>query len=137
MFATDDDLVKYIPTIFDHGVETFTSELSEAEDDVLRYIQINWFNKRSPGSTMDPTLLTTSQWTRSTVYLALANFILPQLSTFRPEGDSFREQIAFYKERYNEEVRQEILKGVEYDSNDDGTVQTSEKRPTNLRRLVR
>ena len=49
-------------------------------------------------------------------------YILPRLSTFRPEGDPFREQIEFYKERYNDEWEIQFGVGIKYDFDNDGTI---------------
>lgn len=146
-FATNNDILKYVPTIFDHGVEDFTDELAMAEDDVKRYIETEWFNKhytqgydnlgRRSGLTFDATLLTESQWTRATVYYALYAFILPQLATWRPDGDAFVVQIEHYRNRYAEEIQAVLAKGVEYDFDDDGTVDQSEKVISRRDRLYR
>lgn len=145
-FATNGDLLKYIPTIFDHGTEDFTDEIAQAEADVKRYIEINWYNKtfgtgydqigRRVGADFDETLLTATQWTRATVYRSLYSYILPQLATWR-DGDSFVEQIKHYRERYHEEIDAEMAKGVEYDLNDDGTIQRNEKYRHRKDRLYR
>lgn len=135
-YATADDLIKYVPTIFDHGHDDFSNELSLAESDVTRTIETEWYNKvfasgyntrgRRITPDFDSSKVTDSQWTRATVYLALYAYILPKLSPFLPDGDSFREQIKFYKERYNEELNAEFAKGVEYDSDGDGTIESGE-----------
>ena len=49
-------------------------------------------------------------------------YILPKLSTFRPEGDPFREQLTFYKERFNEEFNTQFGLGIEYDKDGSGSV---------------
>ena len=146
-FATNGDLLKYIPTIFDHGTEDFSDEIAQAEADVKRYIEINWYNKnfgtgydqigRRVGADFDATLLTETQWNRATVYRALYAYILPQLATWRPDGDSFTEQLKHYRERYHEEIDAEMAKGVEYDLNDDGTLQRNEKYRHRKDRLYR
>jgi hypothetical protein len=146
-YATDSDLEEYVPTIFDHGVESFTTELTRATLDVQRHIEINWYNinfttgfnqvGRRMGSDFDPDLLIPAQWKRSVIYLALYAYILPRLSPFRVEGDSFQEQITFYRARYNEEINAAMAKGVLYDLNDDGTITTGEKYRHRKDRLYR
>mgnify|MGYP000066243944 CR=1 FL=1 len=135
MYATNDDLINLIGgEIFDHGRDDFTSELTRAESDVNRYIEVNWFQKTRGGSskrivtvgeTFDATKLSAAQWKTSTIYLALYRYILPQLSPFRGE-DSFTHKISFYKERYFEEIKEVMASGIEYDSNDDGTITENE-----------
>jgi hypothetical protein len=146
-FATNDDLVKYFPTAMDHGVADWTAELAMAQGDVETLVKTRWFNQefgtvRSRSSvvglpTYDATRLTSSQWTRATCYRALAVYILSKLSTFRPEGDSFREQLAFFQSRFEEEMNLQFGAGVEYDLDDDGTVETGEKFAVAQDRLYR
>lgn len=146
-YASDSDLIEYIPTIFDHGVDTFSDELTRATSDVQRYIEVNWYNKnfttgfnqvgRRIGADFDASLLNADQWKRSVVYLALYAFILPRLSPFRVDGDTFQEQISFYKNRYNEEISMAMAQGVQYDLNDDGDIQTNEKYRHRRDRLYR
>jgi hypothetical protein len=69
------------------------------------------------------------------VFRALAAYIYPKLSTWRPEGDAFRELQNFYGSKYSEEVTAEIAKGVKYDFNSDGTIANSEVMPTQQNRL--
>lgn len=134
-FAINEDLLNYVPTIFDHGIEDFSAEITMAEADVIRYIQINWFNKAFSGETFNSALLTATQWNRSTVYYALYAYILPQLSPWRAEGDSFQEQITYYKNRFKEEIEAEMARGVEYDYNNDATVSAGEVFNSNRGRL--
>jgi len=146
-YATNEDLTTYMPDALDHGVADWASELATAEDDVNRDIKIRWFipefgtGKNFRGSVsleqFDSTKLTSTQWTRATVYRAMYQYILPKLSTFRPEGDSFRERIDFYRASYAEEINAQLASGVEYDFNDDGTVDTGEKWSTQQNRLYR
>jgi len=146
-FATNDDLVKYFPTAMDHGVGDWTAELAMAQGDVETIVKTRWFNKefgtvRSRSNLVgypifDATKLTSSQWTRATCYRALAVYILSKLSTFRPEGDSFREQLAFFQSRFEEEMSLQISSGVEYDLDGDGTVETGEKFAVAQDRLYR
>lgn len=146
-YATDSDLTEYVPTIFDHGVNSFTTELTRATEDVKRWIEINWYNKnfttgfnqvgRRIGSEFDASKLTDTQWKRATVYLALYAYILPRLSPFRVEGDSFQQQISFYKARYNEEINAAMAKGVEYDLDGDSVIENNEKYRHRKDRLYR
>jgi hypothetical protein len=118
-----------------------------AQGDVETIVKTRWFNVefgtvRSRSSvfglpTYDATKLTDSQWTRATCYRALAVYILSKLSTFRPEGDSFREQLAFFQSRFEEEMNLQFGAGVEYDLDNDGTVETGEKFAIAQDRLYR
>jgi hypothetical protein len=146
-FATNEDLTDYMPDALDHGVADWTAELDQASSDVQRDIKIRWFNLQfgqgrtlygaQIGNTWDPTKLTASQWTKCTVYKAMYEYILPKLSTFRPEGDSFRERIDFYRKMYAEELGAEIAAGVEYDLDDSGNVTEGETWAVQQNRLFR
>ncbi len=145
-YATNENMMDLIGTqIFDHGIEDFTDELNKAESDVKRYLEVNWFKetfatRRSITSNVSPSFdaskLTDSQWQHSTIYLALYRYILPRLSPFKGD-DSFTNQISFYKERYFEEIREEMAKGVEYDDDEDGVVTESEKYQYRKTRVYR
>lgn len=137
-FATNTDLEKYCPEVFDQGVDTWTEELTDAQADVTNMIQFKWWNKMYSRKNFDATKLVESQWTKATVYRAMASYILPKLSTFRPEGDPFREQLEFYKNRFEEEFDIQLGLGIEYDEDDDGSVnQDSEVYEFDQSRLYR
>ena len=87
-------------------------------------IQFKWWNKFYSRSQFDASKLVDSQWTKTTVYQALYAYILPKLSTFRPEGDPFREQLTFYKDRFAEEWELQFGIGIQYDFEGDGTIDT-------------
>lgn len=136
-FATNTDLENLVSSVFEHGVDDWSTELSRAEEDVLKKIQIEWYDRRYSGLNWDATNLVESQWTTATCYRALAYYIMPKLSGWRPEGDSFREQIEFYSNRYAEEMNDQFAIGIQYDRDDDGTVTESETYPAIQNRLWR
>ena len=136
-FATNNDLINYAPEVFDQGVDDWTAELGRAETDVQNQVQVKWFNLYKSRKDWDATKLTESQWTVATVYRALYAQILPKLSTFRPEGDPFREQIEFWKERFAEEMDTQFALGIKYDSDGDGTTTDAEIEVNYQNRLYR
>jgi hypothetical protein len=145
-FATNENLVEYYPTAMDHGVGSWTPELTQAQDDVETLIKSRWFNKEfdtgnrmllSGSAAYNPNLLTESQWTRATCFRALSCYILPKLSTFRPEGDAFREQLNFFQSRFEEEFNLQLGAGVEYDLNNDNIITEGEKFEVDAMRLYR
>ena len=121
-FATNNNLQEYAPDVFEQGIDDWTDELTKAQTDVINMIQYKWWNKYYSRSKFNSTLLVEAQWTKSTVYQALYAYILPRLSTFRPEGDPFREQLTFYKERFNEEFDIQFGLGIQYDFENDGSI---------------
>lgn len=145
-FATNDDLVKIHPTVLDHGVVDWTDELAMAEDDITTMIKTKWFlvefgSYRTRGMVAQPVynpdLLVGSQWTKAVCYRALSAYIMPKLSTFRPEGDTFSVASDFYKARFDDEMDMQLNAGVQYDVNDDGEIKEAEKFSTFSNRLYR
>jgi hypothetical protein len=135
MFATNNNLNQYAEDVFKHGITDWSDELADAESDIVNLVKAKYWNKMRSGI-FDKDLLTQSQWTKATVFRALTMYILPKLSTFRVE-DVFMEQIHFYKERFSEEMDIQFAVGIEYDANEDDTVQESEKHEFVQDRLYR
>jgi hypothetical protein len=124
-FATNETLQQYVTDIFDHGIDDWSDEIALAESDVIDQVRIRYWNKFHSAPNFDQSKLTATQWTKATVYRALATYIGPKLSTFRVD-DVFLEQIKFYKERYAEELDTQFALGIEYDTNGDSTVSNGE-----------
>jgi len=146
-FATTADLVEYVPDIVENGIENFDDQLTKAQTDIEKMIKVRWFDQEYASNTIyrlhrvgaewDATKLDETQWTKCCVYRALANYIFPMLSNFRPEGDAFREQITFYREKFNEELDLEFGFGIKYDSDNDGTYAEGETHEFVQDRLIR
>jgi hypothetical protein len=146
-YATNTQLTAIQPSIVNHGITDFTAQLAEAETDVKRYIEVNWYNKTHSqgynqiGQAIGPEFaankLVESQWTRATVYRALYAHILPLLSPFAVGGDTFTNMIEHYRNRFVEEMDMEIAKGVKYDANLDGSISRSETHKQLQSRIYR
>jgi len=147
-YATIDDVLNVDPTILDYGILQFTEELARSEEDVKRLLRIRWWPvylksvgpdiRRITGNIeMNPALLTDAQWKTCTVFHCLAYYILPQLTKFEPEPDTFQVKMAYYKNRFEEEFDLSLRDGVEYDANDDNIIAADEKTPENFLRLRR
>lgn len=137
MFANNTNLQEYAPEVFQQGVDDWTDELTKAQEDVINLIQFKWWNKFHNRSNFDSSKLVEAQWTKTTVYQALYAYILPKLSTFRPESDPFREQLVFYKERYQEEWELQFGVGIKYDFGNDGTITDGDVEEISQTRLYR
>tara|TARA_B100001057_G_scaffold382313_1_gene388335 strand:+ start:17 stop:433 length:417 start_codon:yes stop_codon:yes gene_type:complete len=124
-YANDEDLVAIIPDIFDHGVENFSAELTRSTDDVKRRIKSDWWMLDNDPNSYDATKLKALEHKRTTIYHALAYYILPRLSNFT-ETDSFQKQMTFYRDRYEEEFKAVLSAGISYDDDGDGSYSTSE-----------
>ena len=146
--STDNDLLKYQPEILNYGIDEFTAEHEKAREDILRKLRSEWWNKAKnynsfPGNNryaeMDATKLTESQFTRVAVYRVLSDYILPQLTKWNTEGDEdkFQVMMTHYQRRFKTEFAEILMDGVEYDFDNDGTVQDDEREAIHSVRLVR
>jgi hypothetical protein len=147
------DVQQYQPDIAEYGITDFDTQLQHAEDDVIRQIREEWWERyrhtvrykditKVTSLELDSGKLTNSQWTRSVVYKALADYILPMLTKWKdPQGgdgaDTFQVKMDYYRKKYNEEFQAVLRDGVDYDEDDSGTVSESEKEPIHHLRLVR
>ena len=146
-FATINDVLEYEPQIQDYGIYDFDDALSKAQADVERHLRIHWWPTQQIGKyditviglnvEMNAALLTESQFTRATVFYALAYYIFPRLSKFEPDLDVFQIKMDYYKSRFAEEIQAVILDGVEYDIDGDDTITDVEKEPSYFLRLQR
>ena len=146
--VANSDLQKFQPDILGFGITDFGEELQLAENDVLRQIRAEWWEKyrhtvrykditKITTVEMTSSKLTNSQWTNCVCYMALWKYIFPQLTKWREEEDSFMRQIKWYRDRYSEEFQAILRDGVEYDEDGGGTVADSEKEPFHDLRLTR
>ena len=136
-FANNTNLQEYAPEVYQQGVDDWTDELDKAQTDVINMIQFKWFNKFYSRTEFDESKLVDAQWTKTTVYQALYAYILPRLSTFRPEGDPFREQLIFYKDRFQEEWELQFGVGIKYDFEGDGFDIDTDVKQVSQTRLYR
>ena len=138
-YSSDADLLDFIPDILNLGIDSFLDEHPKAEADIQRELRIKWWPKKrllySDSDSyleMDNSKLTESQFVTVATYLVLWRYALPQLTNW-VDGDRFSNMIEFYKARYSEELENILADGVEYDDNDDGIVQDSEKQSVGQR----
>ena len=146
--ATISDIQAYEPDILDFGIPDFDSEITKAQNDVLRDLRIRWWPTYTRGrydiaqlsttsSEPDEDLYTASQLTRATAYNALGFHVYPKLAKFEPDQDLFERKMEFYRQEYERELDLVLRDGVEYDADSSGTVTDSEKQATHYLRLKR
>lgn len=135
-FSKDSDLQTIVPDILDLGIDSFADEHAKAEADIKREVRRRWWPRTGYKGEMDDSLLTDSQWTRTNAYLVLWKYALPQLTNW-VDGDRFRLMIDFYRDLYGRELESVLADGVEYDFNEDGIIQDTEKDLTFTGRLIR
>lgn len=141
------DIQDYMPDVLDYGILNFAPEIARTEEDIRRRLRVEWWptwkaNRydivvRGITVEMNPNLLTDSQFTRASVYLCLAEHVLPKFTTHAVEGDKFSEMIKFYHSKFETEFSMVLRDGVEYDYNEDNTVGVDEKQPQYFLRLQR
>ena len=148
-YATLADLLEVDPSIQDYGILDWEAELANAQADVIRLLRVRWwplFSSRTRlnditvatfGPIMDETRLDPLQWTRATVYKALADHIGPKLSKFEEVPDRFRNQMDYYSQRFESEMDLCIREGVRYQMDDDPNWSDAEKAPDTSLRLRR
>lgn len=135
-FSSDGDLMDIVPDILSFGIDSFSTDHAKAQADIERKIRADWWDKRGFSGELKPQYLTDSQWTRANAYLVLWKYALPQLTNW-VDGDRFQGMIDFYKSRFAEEIEAVFKDGVEYDDDNNGTIDNDEKTPINDGRLVR
>jgi hypothetical protein len=125
-YSDDSDLTDIQPDILDMGIPAFYAEHANAEADINREIRAKWWSTLGRSGEMDSTLLTSTQWTRASTYLVLWKYALPKLTNWVGD-DRFMGMISFYRDMYHQEMQAVFADGVEYDFNEDGTIENSEK----------
>ena len=148
--STDADLIKYQPDILTFGIDEFTDEHAKARDDILRKLRDEWWvrsrnvtnydiSRSLPSLEMDDSKLTESQFERCAVYRVLSEYALPQLTKWNNEGseDRFQVMMMHYRKKFDEEFNSILRDGVDYDFDNDGTVDETEKQPFHTRRIIR
>ena len=146
-YATLDDLLDVDPHITDYGVLEWDTELAKSEEEINRLLSVRWFHSYQKGRTdirysnlavlLDEDKLDPTQWTKATVFHALAYHICPKLTKFEAEPDRFREMMDYYKARFEDEFDLCLRQGVRYDANDDNVYQDVEKTPDVFLKLRR
>ena len=151
---TASDVQIYQPDAFDFGIASndskVTTWLGLTTDDILRELRIKWWQTYKTNVFTDITVLNTveldntrvnlDQFKRTGVYLFLGKFFFPALTKFRPEADKdrFERMIEYYNSQYNIEFQKILEDGVEYDSDDDGSISVAERENLHgMGRLIR
>jgi hypothetical protein len=68
-FSTDTDLQDLVPDILQLGIDSFTAEHTKAQNDILRDLRIEWWDKKGLSGELNSAYLTDSQFTRCASYL--------------------------------------------------------------------
>jgi hypothetical protein len=142
-YCADIDLIQYRPNILQLGVDDWTAQRQEAFDQINRVLSARWFRKVAPemglilsDASFDPDKVKSGFLRRLECFktLELAYMFLKKDS---PEEDGFERNEKSFRQRYNEELEIILATGVEYDWDDSGEVDASEKYIYATRRNVR
>jgi len=136
---TEADMKEYMPDLHNYGIQDFSDMIAKTDEDIYRLLRIDWWPKLPQArgwDTFDTTKLKDSELKRSAVYYCLYKYVLPQLTQWAVEGDSFQTQIVFYKTAFEEEFSV-ATRQLHYDFNDDGLYSSDEQEIQPAQRLVR
>ena len=147
-YATIDNLLEVEPTITDYGVLDFDTELAKSEVEINRLLTVRWwptYQKQGRQDIrysnlallMDVDKLDATQWTKATVYHALAYHICPKLTKFEADPDRFREMMDYFSGRFEHEFDLCLREGVRYDTNNNDVFEDVETVPDTFLRLRR
>ena len=146
-FATDTDLLEYVPDIKKYGIQEFLTEHEKTYDDIIRLLNIKWWpttrfsqydvSVLGGSAKLSPGRLNSSQFTRAAVYHVLAHYIYPKLTKMEETPDTFERKMLYYKQKFEEEFDLILRVGVEYDADSSGTISESERQAFHFNRLVR
>lgn len=78
-----------------------------------------------------------TDFTDMCVYYALSDIVLPSIADFSNEDSAERQKMGYYKQRADDLFAELITSGDWYDFDNDGTVESNEKKPGqyNLKRV--
>jgi|DEB0MinimDraft_6_1074348.scaffolds.fasta_scaffold89129_1 hypothetical protein len=143
---TEADMKEYMPDLHNYGIQDFSDMIAKTDEDIYRLLRVEWYPKLGVSSyngsytgdlsNFDTTKLKASQLTRSAVYYCLYKYVLPKLTQWSVEGDSFQTQIKFYRDAFEEEfaiAQRELY----YDWDGDGVYEDGEHEIQPAKRLVR
>ena len=132
------DVSNYQADIYEFGFSCTSSEvtffIAETTNHILRELRIRWWAVYKTNFYTDITVLNTAemvdtkvnldQFKRAGAFLFLYKFFLPTITKFRPEADKdrFERMIEFYRSEFINEFQAILEDGVEYDSDESGTI---------------
>jgi hypothetical protein len=156
-FAEFKDVVDRDQRLFDSNEgltdDTVEDALERATERILSRLRSSqWWRsywlRRNPNASiqsaadipaLDPNRISArvNDFTDMCVYLAMAQYILPQVANFGDEADDDRNKMGWYENRYENLFKEMIEAGDWYDFDDDGVIASNEKSPGqyNLKRV--
>ncbi len=132
-YSTDLDLVDIRPNILQLGISDWTTKHTEAKRQIDRLVESRWYQSEAAEYGVNPEsvpydsdLLSATQVKRLSCFKTL-ELIYESLMKDTPEEDGFSRQMKHFHERFNDELQTLLSLGIEYDWDDDGTIEESER----------
>jgi hypothetical protein len=142
-YSTDEDIEKIRPNILELGVSDWLTQHEESFAIVNRTLIGKWYINVAIEYGLDyrevefdPNLVDIDQVRRLASYKAL-ELIYLYLMKDSPEADGFEREMSLFRNRYNDELLDLLAIGINYDWDEDGIVDASEKYVPQMRRLHR
>jgi len=142
-YSTDLDLVEIIPTIMNMGDSSYTTFHTQAKADVDRIIRAQWYQNEAADRGIDTTTtyfdadnLDSDQLTKLSSYKALELIFRSKVKP-GPAADMYEKLMLLYREYFEKELEALMKGGINYDWDEDGTIDEDEQYSARKRRLKR
>jgi hypothetical protein len=143
VYSTDDDIVKIRPNILSLGVSDWEEHHQKAFTTINRTLISRWYRGVAEEydvdwreTEFDPEKVDTDQLLDLACYKTL-EYCYMHLMKDAPDPDGFERLMEKFRKLYNEELREILALGINYDWDEDDTIASSEKYQPSQRRLVR
>jgi len=142
-YSIDDDIVKIRPNILGLGVSDWEEKHQKAFAIINRTLIARWYMTVADDNDIDwrttefdPGKIDVTQVNDLSCYKTL-ELCYMHLMKDAPEPDGFERQSDMFRKRYNEELREILALGLNYDWDEDDEISAEEKYQPSQRRLVR
>lgn len=141
-YSSDADLQKVKPAILEYGVAAWTDQRTEAERQINRAIDTRWYREAASDRGIDwrKTPFNPERIKKADVVrLSVLGTLVEVFTYLAKDGteDAFAEEAAIFERKYRDELEAVLAAGIQYDWDADGTIESNEKGPAAVRRLVR
>jgi len=143
-YCTNEDLVKVRPAILDLGVADWATQILKAGVEIDRSVESLWYRRNAEDTSIDwrvtpfdraLLLNAVEQLTTLGVYKSLEHIYLYLMK--HSSQDVFKGEMETFRDRYKVELKEVLLFGLDYDWDQDGTVDPAESKVRETRRLSR
>jgi hypothetical protein len=143
VYSTDDDLLLIRPKILSLGIADWEDQHKEAFRQLNNLFNAKWYREVCVSRGVDwetapfePDNIDLNQVKRCSCYLAL-HLIYMNLMKDSQEPDGFEREMILFKDLYKDELSLLLSMGLNYDWDEDLTVEEEEKFQPRFRRLAR